>query len=258
MLPDEVRAPLPAAFISDLHLNEDEPATVAAFVDFLAGPAREHASLFILGDLFEYWAGDDDADTALHRQIRQALHELAAHGVAVFFMHGNRDLLVGKAFARAAGVRLLHDPVQVRFGTAGDAPAVLLSHGDQLCTDDHAYQSYRRQVHDPLWQAQFLARPLDERKAFIAGLRQHSEAAKRDKPMAIMDVNADAVAALLRAHHYPTLVHGHTHRPALHRFRVDGRCCERHVLADWHGAASWLRFDGRRFQQCGAYERQAS
>lgn len=255
-LPEALHAPLPAAFISDLHLSEDEPDTVAAFIDFLAAPARAHASLFILGDLFECWAGDDDVDTALHRRVTNALHELAAHGVAVFFMQGNRDLLAGAGFAAAAGLQLLRDPVLLRFGSADDAPAVLLSHGDQLCTDDAAYQAYRRQVHDPAWQANFLSRPLAERKAFIAGLRQHSEAAKRDKPMAIMDVNADAVAALLRAHHYPTLVHGHTHRPALHQHEVDGRRCERHVLADWHGAASWLSFDGGRFRHCGTGAQQ--
>ncbi len=253
--PQALQAALPATFIADLHLSEDDPGTVAAFVDFLAGPARASASLFILGDLFEYWAGDDDADTALSLRIRQALRALATHGVATFFMRGNRDLLIGSAFATAAGLRLLADPTLVRFGAGDNAPTVLLSHGDQLCTDDHAYQAYRRQVHDPVWQTAFLARPLAERKAFIAGLRQHSEAAKRDKPMTIMDVNDDAVAALLRRHHYPTLVHGHTHRPALHQHLVDGRICDRHVLADWHGAASWLSFDGKQFVDHGVTKR---
>lgn len=245
-----VRAPLPAFFIADLHLSDDEPANVQAFLAFAAGPARQAGSLFILGDLFEYWAGDDDAGDALNASVCAALQALAGHGVQVFFMRGNRDLLVGDGFAQAAGVRLLADPALVAFEGGGHCTRLLLSHGDQLCTDDLAYQAYRRQVHDAGWQASFLAQPLDARKDFIRGLRERSEAAKRSKPMAIMDVNADAVAALLRAHACTTLIHGHTHRPARHRFEVDGRACVRHVLADWQGSASWLAFDGSEFR-CG-------
>ena len=149
----------------------------------------------------------------------------------------------------------LPDTAEARLAAANVAPwflVLLLAHGDALCTDDLAYQAYRRQVRDPAWQAGFLAQPLAARKAFIASLRQKSEAAKAEKAMEIMDVNADAVAALLRAHGYPTLVHGHTHRPDCHRFQLDGRDCVRHVLADWHGAARWLAFDGTRFTTDGA------
>ena len=167
-------------------------------------------------------------------------------------MTGNRDLLAGADFARAIGATLLQDPARVRFGDrddndGADAPVLLLAHGDALCTDDLAYQAFRRQVRDAAWQAGFLAQPLAARKAFIAGLRQKSEAAKAEKAMEIMDVNADAVAALLREHGYPTLVHGHTHRPATHRLTVDGRDCVRRVLPDWRGHACWLRWDGRDF-----------
>ncbi|QDF96187.1 UDP-2,3-diacylglucosamine diphosphatase [Azoarcus sp. DD4] len=246
-MPEAVRVALPALFISDLHLAEDQPATVTAFLDFLRGPAREAGSLFILGDLFEYWAGDDDIDDSFNRRISNALRALASTGTAIFFITGNRDLLAGAGFAAAAGLQLLSDPARIRLGTADDAPVVLLSHGDALCTDDVAYQAYRRQVRDAAWQAGFLAQPLAARKAFIESLRQQSEAAKRDKAMTIMDVNADAVAALLREHGYPILIHGHTHRPARHEHEVDGHRCVRWVLADWHGEARWLSCDGSAF-----------
>lgn len=250
-MPEAACAGLPALFISDLHLTEDEPANVDAFLAFLQGPAREAASLFILGDLFEYWAGDDDLATPFNARIAAAIRAVADAGTAVHFMTGNRDLLAGPAFADAIGATLLDDPARVRFGDTADAPVLLLAHGDALCTDDLAYQAYRRQVRDPAWQAGFLAQPLAARKAFIAGLRQKSEAAKAEKAMEIMDVNADAVATLLREHGYPTLIHGHTHRPDCHQFQVDGRACQRHVLADWRGTARWLAFDGTHFTSGG-------
>ena len=232
-----------ALFVSDLHLTEEQPETTAAFLAFLAGPARGVPALYILGDLFEYWAGDDDGDAPLNRRIAEALHSLSASGSAIHFIAGNRDFLLGEAYAARAGMTLLADPCPLRLGSVD----VLLSHGDALCTDDLAYQAYRRQVRDPAWQAAFLARPLAERKAFIDSLRSRSEQAKREKEMAIMDVNRSAVEALLREHAYPTLIHGHTHRPARHEHLVDGRRCERWVLADWHGTAPYLAFDGERF-----------
>ena len=251
-MPEALEAALPALFVSDLHLAADEPANVAAFLYFLQGEARAAASLFILGDLFEYWAGDDDLATPFNARIAAAIRELAHTGTAVFFMTGNRDLLAGQAFADAIGATLLNDPARVRFGDrddgdGADAPVLLLAHGDALCTDDVAYQAYRRQVRDPAWQAGFLAQPLAARKAFIASLRQQSETAKAEKAIEIMDVNADAVAALLRTHGYPSLIHGHTHRPACHLAEVDGHSCTRHVLSDWRGQASWLHYDGRVF-----------
>ena len=236
-------AALPALFISDLHLSEDRPATTAAFLRFLHGPARRAGSLYILGDLFEYWAGDDDVASPFNHALCAALHELPARGVAVHYLTGNRDLLAAAGFAAAAGLTLLPDPSLIRCGTQ----RVLLSHGDALCTDDLAYQAFRRQARDPVWQAGFLAQPLAARKAFIENLRRQSEAAKQQKSMEIMDVNADAVAALLREHGHPTLVHGHTHRPARHVHDVDGQACARWVLADWHEEATWLAFDGQEF-----------
>lgn len=230
-----------ALFIADLHLAEERPETVEAFLAFLAGPARTAPALYILGDLFEYWAGDDD-DAPLSLRVADALHTLAETGTRVHFMAGNRDFLLGPAYAGRAGLILLPDPCVLEL----DGQRLLLSHGDLLCTDDTAYQAYRRQVRDPAWQAAFLARPLAERKAFIESLRQRSEAGKREKPMAIMDVNRAAVETLLREHGYPILVHGHTHRPARHDLLIDGRPCQRWVLADWHGEARYLAFDGGR------------
>ena len=246
-MPEALEAALPALFVSDLHLAADEPANVAAFLYILQGEARAVASLFILGDLFEYWAGDDDLATPFNARIAAAIRAVANAGTTVFFMSGNRDLLAGPAFADAIGACLLEDPTRVRFGDAADAPLLLLTHGDALCTDDHAYQAFRRQVRNPAWQTGFLAQPLATRKAFIASLRQQSETAKAEKSIEIMDVNADAVAVLLREHGYPTLIHGHTHRPACHRIEVDHHSCTRHVLSDWRGQACWLRYDGRTF-----------
>ena len=245
--PAPLHAAVPAWFISDLHLCEEEPATAAAFCDFLAVAASEARSLFILGDLFEYWAGDDDVDDPFNQRICAAVRALGAAGTQIYFMSGNRDLLAGAGFAAASGAQLLSDPSVVRLGDGANAPTVLLAHGDALCTDDTAYQAYRQQVRDPAWQAGFLAQPLAERKAFIAALRQHSEASKAVKSMDIMDVNPAAVAYLLHQHGCAVLVHGHTHRPARHTLVVDGRDCVRWVLADWHGEARWLACDGHAF-----------
>lgn len=227
-----------ALFISDLHLSEDTPATLAAFDALLAGPARGVDELYILGDLFEYWAGDDD-DTPLSRHVAAGLKELADEGIHIFFLAGNRDFLIGEAYAAAAGMRLLAEPTEIKLG----GQRVLLSHGDTLCTDDRAYQDYRTMVRAPAWQAGFLAKPLAERRAFIDHLRLRSQQAKSEKSMEIMDVSAASVEDMLRAHGHPTLIHGHTHRPARHVHHVDGRECVRWVLPDWHGDAPYLMWD---------------
>jgi UDP-2,3-diacylglucosamine hydrolase len=220
-----------ALFISDLHLSPDEPATVARFLAFLNGPARNAARLFILGDLFDYWAGDDDLAAPFNAHIVSALRALADGGVSVSFMAGNRDFLIGPQFAAAAGMDLLPDPCVRDFAGV----PTLLMHGDTLCTDDADYQRFRATVRNPAWQAAFLTRPLAERKREIEALRARSEAEKRVKPMEIMDVNAAAVEAALHHHGVNTLIHGHTHRQGRHAHRVDGRDCVRWVLGDWHG-----------------------
>ena len=226
-------------FISDLHLCEKEPQVTRLFQHFVQHIAPGADALYILGDLFEHWAGDDDLDEPFHQPIVSALHGLAANGTRVYLMHGNRDLLMGKTLTTACGATLLSDPTLLDlYGTP-----TLISHGDALCTDDAAYQAFRTQVRDSNWQRTFLARPLAERKTFIEGLRSQSEQEKQTKNMDIMDVNAGAVAALLRKYNYPRLIHGHTHRPKLHRHQVDGHLCERWVLGDWHTTGNALRCD---------------
>ena len=228
-------------FISDLHLSADHPHSIAAFRRFIATLAPQAEALYILGDLFEYWAGDDDRHDPFHAQVISALHDLAAHGIRIYLMHGNRDLLMGAVLARAAGATLLDDPALLDlYGTP-----TLLSHGDKLCTDDVEYQRFRAQVHDAAFQESFLAQPLAARKAYIEQLRQHSTAAKQGKDSAIMDVNDEAVAALLREYRYPRLIHGHTHRPRRHEHVVDGHDCERWVLSDWDQDAAALRCDAQ-------------
>ncbi|MGA7749935.1 MAG: UDP-2,3-diacylglucosamine diphosphatase [Gallionella sp.] len=228
-------------FISDLHLSADHPHSMAAFQRFIGTLAPQAEALYILGDLFEYWAGDDDRGDPFNARVINALHDLAAHGLKIYLMHGNRDLLMGDMLAKAACSTLLDDPTLLDlYGTP-----TLLSHGDKLCTDDVEYQQFRAQVHSAEFQKNFLAQPLAARKAYIEQLRRQSTAAKRSKDSAIMDVNDTTVAALLREYRYPRLIHGHTHRPDRHEHVVDGHSCERLVLSDWDQQASALRCDAQ-------------
>ena len=230
----------PTLFVSDLHLCPTRPATRDRFLAFLAGEARDAAALYILGDLFESWAGDDDLGDPFNAAVSIGLRGLADHGAAVHFMAGNRDFLVGQAFAVATGAHLLEDPALVDIG---GTPTLLL-HGDTLCTGDLDYQRFRTEVRSARWRDEFLALPLAERKARIEALRRLSEAAKQEKAMALMDVDAAAVAALFRAHGVPPrMIHGHTHRPAHHRLHCDGQACERWVLAAWDDQPSCLVAD---------------
>ena len=214
-----------ALFVSDLHLTAAMPKTAQAFFDFLSREGSRTQQLYLLGDIFEYWAGDDDIGEPFNRRVIAALRTASDAGVQIFWIAGNRDFLVGAAFAQAAGLTLLTEP---HVATIAGLPVVLV-HGDAMCTDDHAYMAFREQVRNPEWQRLFLERPLAERKAIIAGMREGSREAQRDKPMEIMDVNADEVAKLFAASGVPTMIHGHTHRPASHR-SIDGT---RHVLSDW-------------------------
>ena len=225
-------------FTSDLHLAAPRPKSNEQFFALLAGPAREADALYVLGDLFEYWAGDDDLADPFNTGIVAALRACAAVK-PIFIMHGNRDFLLGERFAAASGARLISDPTRIDlYGVS-----TLLLHGDTQCTDDADYQKFRAEVRSPAWIEAFLATPLAERKARIEALRAQSEAEKQRKPLRIMDVNRQTVEALLREHGFPRLIHGHTHRPATHEHRVDGRRCERWVLGDWYGSGSYLRCD---------------
>ena len=226
-------------FISDLHLSAGHPRSMEMFQRFIDTLAPQAEALYILGDLFESWAGDDDLHDRFHARVISALHGLAVHGTDVYLMHGNRDLLMGDELAQACHARLLPDPTLLDlYGIR-----TLISHGDTLCTDDVEYQKFRAQVHDAAFQKNFLAQPLAERKAYIELLRRQSTSAKQGKDMGIMDVNDDAVAALLRKHGYPRLIHGHTHRPDRHEHNVDGHVCERWVLSDWDQNAAALHCD---------------
>ncbi|MEW6313194.1 MAG: UDP-2,3-diacylglucosamine diphosphatase [Pseudomonadota bacterium] len=216
-------------FISDLHLCARRPRLTTRFLHFLEHDARHADALYILGDLFEYWAGDDDLDDAYNRDIVSALRRLSESDVRLYLMHGNRDFLMGERFAAACGGTWLTDPTLVDLhGTP-----TLLSHGDALCTADAEYQAFRLQVRNPAWQRDFLAQPLAERKRLIEALRERSEEQKQVKSYDIMDVTTQAVEQLLRAHGCPRLIHGHTHRPNHHRHMVDGHACERWVLPNW-------------------------
>lgn len=215
-----------ALFISDLHLQASLPATTQAFLDFLTQHAIYTKALYLLGDIFEYWAGDDDLVTPFNADIAHAINAVAQAGVDVFWMAGNRDFLVGEAFAKAAGLTLLPDPTVITIGPT----RITLAHGDAQCTDDVAYMAFRNQVRNPAYQQQFLAMPLAQRKAIIAGIRENSQAANKDKSYDIMDVNADAIAQLFATTATETIIHGHTHRPALH---CDDAGKRRFVLPDW-------------------------
>lgn len=230
-------------FISDLHLSSELPHISAQFMDFLRGPARQATALYILGDLFEYWAGDDDlldpADTHA-RMVCAALKDCSRH-TPLFFLAGNRDFLIGADFSAASGVELLSEPTLIDlYGR----PALLL-HGDTLCTDDLDYQAFRATARSAHWQADFLARPLNERKAQILALRLRSQAEKQEKSAAIMDVNSQTVHDTFRQYGYPMMIHGHTHRLKQHRHVVDAHVCERWVLGDWERRANYLRVDAK-------------
>lgn len=213
--------------VSDLHLAAERPRTTARFLRFLAEDAPAHAELVILGDLFEFWIGDDAAAAA--RPVMEALAAGSARGQRLLLMHGNRDPLLGAAFAAATGGTLLADPIVV--DVAGTP--TLLSHGDAWCTRDVAYQQFRALVRRPEFQREFLSKPLDERIAFARGLRMQSETEKSTKAADIMDVTPDAVVAALRDAGVRRIVHGHTHRPAAHVVDCGDALAERWVLPDW-------------------------
>ncbi|KFL36790.1 UDP-2,3-diacylglucosamine diphosphatase [Arenimonas donghaensis] len=225
-------------FVSDLHLDPARPAATDAFLALLAGPAREASALYILGDLFEAWIGDDDPGEP-GASVCIALKALSQAGVPVFLMRGNRDFLYGQQIAGRSGATLLPDPCVVDLF----AVPTLLMHGDLLCTDDAAYQAFRRQVRDPAWQQQFLAQPLAARHAFAAQARAASREHQQGLAETITDVNPAAVVEVLRRHGVDRLIHGHTHRPAMHALDVDGRAAQRIVLGDWYEQGSVLRVD---------------
>jgi len=222
-------------FVSDLHLDAAHPEIGRQFEAFLASDARSAEALYILGDLFEAWLGDDDPDPAARATVR-ALRGLTDSGVAVFVMHGNRDFLIGERFRRETGARLLADGTVVNLY----GERVLLMHGDELCTDDVSYQRLRRIVRNPVVRAIFRIMTLDQRRALARKLRAGSREHVGMTAPEIMDVNAAAVTQAFREAGVRTLIHGHTHRPAVHRLEIDGAPAQRIVLGDWYAQGSVL------------------
>jgi UDP-2,3-diacylglucosamine hydrolase len=240
-------------FISDLHLEADRPEIGEQFVAFLSEPARSADALYILGDLFEAWIGDDDP-SPYYAGMKAAIRGLADSGVPVFFMHGNRDFMIGESFAEETGVTILGDPFLLEL----HGEKILLSHGDYLCIDDIEYQQVRAMTRNPEWQAMMLAKSVHERSAFARQAREQSMARYGTLQEEITDVNQDAVDAAIREHRVDVLLHGHTHRPAVHPFHVDGRPVHRIVLGDWYEQGSMVEWDadGPRLEELPRQEKQ--
>ncbi|HEX7046844.1 MAG TPA: UDP-2,3-diacylglucosamine diphosphatase [Gammaproteobacteria bacterium] len=222
-------------FISDLHLDAARPGATELFLTFLRETASDADALYILGDLFEAWIGDDDTDPH-HARVQDGLRALTDGGVAGYFMHGNRDFLIGKQFSERTGFTLLGDPAVIDlFGQR-----TLLMHGDTLCTDDVNYQKVRTMFRDPAWQQEFLAKSIDARQHFANSARAESKAAQAGLAMDIMDVNRDAVDAAFLEHDLARLIHGHTHRPGVQTYLLEGKPRQRIVLGDWYEQGSVL------------------
>ncbi|MFO1317015.1 MAG: UDP-2,3-diacylglucosamine diphosphatase [Burkholderiales bacterium] len=231
--------PRPTLFLSDLHLSPDRPDAAAAFHAFASGPARAAAAVYVLGDLFDWWIGDDQMRNRFAAAIVASLASVTKAGVPLFVGRGNRDFLLGERFAGATGATMLPDFTVVDL----HGVRTLLCHGDELCTDDAEYQAYRARMRAPETQARLLAMPYFVRLGIAWWLRRKSGSENALKPEAIMDVTGSAVVAALREHRARRLIHGHTHRPARHAHDVDGAPCERFVLADWHDHGHYLAVD---------------
>jgi len=237
-------------FISDLHLAPDRSEVVELFLELLHTRARRARALYILGDLFDAWIGDDD-DQPPYPEIRTALRRLTEGGTRGYLLHGNRDFLIGRAFVRDTGCMLLADPT--RLDLAGTP--TLLMHGDLLCTDDVPYQRFRQRIRNPLVKRLFLWRSLSRRRGIADDYRRKSGVAMAEKMPAIMDVSQGTVEAYLRRYRIYRLIHGHTHRPADHTFALDGRPATRLVLAEWHpnrGELLVVSEDGWRRERIGS------
>src|SRR5437763_10698114 len=226
----------PVLVLSDLHLSATRRAAVAAFHALARGPAQRASAVYILGDLFDWWLGDDQLADPLAKEVAASIRAISDRGVPVFFARGNRDFLLSERFEQATGARLLPEQHVV---TLGGIPTLLL-HGDELCTDDVDYQRYRARIRTPRAARRLLALPYFVRRAIAWYLRRKSRDANALKPESIMDVSDDAVADAFRRHAVMRMVHGHTHRPARHAHAVDGMTCERVVLADWHDRGHYL------------------
>ncbi|MDR7089439.1 UDP-2,3-diacylglucosamine diphosphatase [Cellvibrio fibrivorans] len=225
-------------FISDLHLHESRPQVTRAFFQFLHTQAVHAEALYILGDFFDAWIGDDD-NSELAQDVTNGLHKLSELGVAIYFMHGNRDFLLGATYAKKAGMELIPDGITIDlYGTP-----TLLMHGDSLCTDDVEYQQFRAMVRSPHWQQQILAQPIATRRALAAQMRAKSQSMNSLKADDIMDVSPAEVLTQMESAGVTRMIHGHTHRPARHQLVIAGKPAERIVLGDWHDAGWCIKAD---------------
>lgn len=230
-------------FISDLHLSGERPDIVDAFLDFLNNSASNAEALYILGDLFEVWIGDDAISSDMESVIK-GLASLTSLSIPVYVMTGNRDFLLGKAFAQLTGCTLIEDPLIIDlYGTP-----TLLMHGDTLCTDDTDYQQFRNMVRNPKWQQDFLSRTVEERAAIAKQARKESTMRTSEKPEEIMDANAQSVIDTFRKYPVSQIIHGHTHRPAIHQLEINGKHFRRIVLGDWYTQASVLKVENQTYE----------
>lgn len=225
-------------FISDLHLAPERPDIIELFIQFMNKQAAQAESLYILGDLVEYWLGDDD-DAAGLNDAFNAMQQQSKNGLKIYLMHGNRDFLMGEKFAQRTGCTLINEPYIATF----DKTPVLLLHGDILCTDDLRYQELRKMLRDPAWIADFLSKPLAERKQLAIALRKQSKEETQIKSSDIMDVNSTAVEQAFLDNEVQLLIHGHTHRPAIHNSEINNKPVKRIVLGDWYSQGSVLEFN---------------
>ncbi len=224
-------------FISDLHLSPERPDIIQLFIHFLNTRTRDIGSLYILGDLLEYWLGDDDKASGLN-DVFSCMKQKADNGLKIYLMHGNRDFLMGEQLAERTGCTLINEPYITEFNNT----PVLLMHGDILCTDDVRYQELRLMLRNPAWQADFLSKPLQERQQMALALRKQSKEETQSKAENIMDVNTDAVSQAFTENSVPLIIHGHTHRPAIHELTVNKKPVKRIVLGDWYKQGSVLEF----------------
>ena len=231
------------AFISDLHLTPEHPDSGNWFREFMEKAKGKFTQIYILGDLFEVWVGDDGAGLLGQEQIQNIIRDVADSGIEFFFIHGNRDFLVGEDFAKQSGCTILADPTVINL----DGTRVLLSHGDAFCTDDVEHQEKRAQMVTSKWKIAFLNKPVEERINTAMEMRQKSERNKQFKPMEIMDVNQAHLEKVMQDFDVRTLIHGHTHRPAVHDFQLNGKSARRFVLGDWYTQKSMLIYDNGSF-----------
>lgn len=231
-------------FISDLHLTPQRPQTTEQYFIFLDTLAAGTGAVYILGDLFEFWIGDDAAEATGQSGVLAAMKRVTDRGIPIFFIHGNRDFLVGRDFEQATGCKILPDPSQIKL----DESRVMLMHGDSMCSDDIEHQQFRKIVNDPAWQREFLQMPAEKRMELAMDARSHSSLHKSMTSMEIMDVNPDTVAHEMAIHNTDFLIHGHTHRPGIHQVEVNSMQSTRIVLGDWYSQSSVLRYESGVFR----------